>query len=54
MASRNETPREIYPGFSDYVIWNFVFQRQFYQPGGSEQQLPHQQHIEAVVERYFV
>ena len=36
MASRNETPPEIYPGFSQYVIWNFLFQRQFYQPGGSQ------------------
>ena len=42
MASRNKTPREIYPGFSNYVIWNFLFQRQFYQPGGSQQQVPHQ------------
>ena len=43
MASRNETTREIYPGFSDCAIWNFLFQRQFYQPDVSPQQLPHQQ-----------
>ena len=44
MASNNEAPREIYPGFSDDVISNFIFQRQFYQPDGSQQQLPQQQH----------
>ena len=49
MASRNVTTREIYPGFSGCAIWNFVFQRQFYQPDWSQQQLPHQQHVEAVV-----
>ena len=27
MASRNEMTREIYPGFSDCAIWNFLFQR---------------------------
>ena len=54
MASRNKTPREIYPGFSDYVIWNFLFQRQFYQPAGSQQQFPYQQHAEALFKRCFV
>ena len=55
MTSRNKTPHEIYPGFCDCVIWNFLFQRQFYQPGGgSQQQVPHQQHAEAVVQRCFV
>ena len=54
MAFRNKTPREIYPGLCDYVIWNFLFQRQFYQPGGSQQQVPHQQHAEAVVQSCFV
>ena len=44
MASNNEVPREIYPRFSDNVISNFLFQRQFYQPNESEQQLPQQQH----------
>ena len=44
MASNNEAPREIYAGFSDDVISNFLFQRQFYQPDGSQQQLPRQQH----------
>ena len=33
---------EMYPGFSDCTIWNFLFQIQFYQPDGSPQQLPHQ------------
>ena len=48
MASNNEAPREIYAGFSDDVISNFLFQRQFYQPDGSQQQLLRQQHeIEA-------
>ena len=37
MASRNETTREIYLGFYDCAIWNFLFQRQFCQPGGSPQ-----------------
>ena len=36
-ASNNETPHEIYLGFSDDVIRNFLFQRQLYQPGGSQQ-----------------
>ena len=40
MPSNNEAPREIYPGFSDDVKRNFLFQRQFYQPDGSQQQLP--------------
>ena len=44
---------EIYPGFSDCATWNFLFQRQFYQPDGSQQQLPHQHHVEAVVQRRF-
>ena len=43
-ASNNKVPREIYPGFSDNVIRNFLFQRQSYQPHGSQQQLPQQQH----------
>ena len=42
MAS--EAPREIYPRFSDDVMRNFLFQRQFYQPHRSQQQLPWQQH----------
>ena len=33
MTSRNEITREIYPGFSDCAIWNFLFQRQFYLMG---------------------
>ena len=49
MASRNETTREIYPGFSGCAVSNFLFQRQFYQPDESQQLLPHQQHVEAVV-----
>ena len=53
MASRNETTREIYPGFSGCAIWNFLFQRQFYQPDGSQQQLPNQQNVEALVQRCF-
>ena len=44
MASNNQAPREIYGGFSDDVIRNFLFQRQLYQPGGSQEQLPQQQH----------
>ena len=44
MASNSQAPREIYPGFSDDVIRNFHFQRQFYQPDGSLEQLPQQQH----------
>ena len=44
MSSNNEAPREFYPGFSDDAIRNFLFQRQFYQPDGSQQQLPQQQH----------
>ena len=44
MASNSEAPREIYARFSDDVISNFLFQRQFYQPDGSQQQLPRQQH----------
>ena len=43
-VSNNEGPREIYPGFSDDVIRSFLFQRQFYQLDGSQQQLPQQQH----------
>ena len=43
MVSNNEAPREIYAGFSDDVIRNFLFQRQFYQPDGSQQQPPRQQ-----------
>ena len=44
MASNNQAPREIYPGFSDNVTRNLLFQRQFYQPNGSQEQLPQQQH----------
>ena len=44
MASNNEAPREFYSGFSDDTIRNFLFQRQFYQPDGSQQYLPQQQH----------
>ena len=29
MASRNETTREIYPGFSDCAMWNFLFKGSF-------------------------
>ena len=43
-ASNNEAPREIYPRASDDVRRNFSFQRQFYQPDGSQQQLHQQQH----------
>ena len=43
-AFNNNVPREIYPGFSDNVTRNFLFQRQSYQPDGSQQQLPQQQH----------
>ena len=43
-ASNNEAPREIYSGFSDDVIRNFLFQRQFYQPDSSQQRLSQQQH----------
>ena len=53
MVSHNKTTREVYPGLSDCAIWNFLFQRQFYQPDRSQQQLPHQQHVEAVIQRYF-
>ena len=42
MASNSEAPHEIYPGFFDDVIRNFLFQRQFYQPDGSQQQLSQQ------------
>ena len=44
MASNNEAPREVYPGFSDDAIRDFLSQRQFYQPDGSQKQLPQQQH----------
>ena len=44
MASNNEAPCEIYPGFSDSAMRDFLFQRRFYQPDGSQQQLPQQQH----------
>ena len=40
IGSRNKTPLEIYQGFSDYVIWNFLFQREFYQPGWVQDELP--------------
>ena len=53
MVSRNETTCEIYPGFSDCDIWNFLFRKQFYQPERSQQQPPHQQQVEAVVKRCF-
>ena len=53
MASRNETTREIYPGFSDCAIWNFLFQRQFYQSDESQQQLPHQQSSRGVLQAYL-
>ena len=43
-ASNSEAPREIYSGFPDDVIRKFLFRRQFYQPDGSQQQLPQQQH----------
>ena len=36
----NKTPLEIYQGFSDYVISNFLFQREFYQPGWVQHELP--------------
>ena len=49
MASHKETTRGIYPGFSDCAIWKFIFQRQFNQPDVNQQQLLHQQHVEAVV-----
>ena len=35
---------KFYPGFSDDVIRNFLFQRQFYHPDGSQERLPQQQH----------
>ena len=54
MASRNTTTHEIYPAFSDCAIWHFLFQRQFYQPDESQQQFPHQEHVEAVIQRCFV
>ena len=41
MASNNEAPREIYPGFSDDVIRTFLLQRQFLQPDGSQAQRQH-------------
>ena len=44
MASNNQAPRDIYPGFSDNFKRNFIFQRQFYQPDGSQEQLLQQQH----------
>ena len=44
MASSNEAPPEIYPGFSDDIIRTFLFQRQFHQPDESQQQLPQWQH----------
>ena len=44
MASNTEAPCEIYPGYSGDVIRNFLFQKQFYQPDGSHQQLSQQQH----------
>ena len=44
MASSKQAPRKNYPGFSDNVMRNFLFQRQFYQPDGIEEQLPQQQH----------
>ena len=44
MASNNQAPHEIYPGFFDNVIGNFLFQRQSYQPDGSQEQLSQQQH----------
>ena len=44
MASNNQAPREIFPGFSDDVIRNFRFERHFYQPDGSQEQFPQQQH----------
>ena len=44
MASNNEAPSEIYARFSDDVISSFLFQRQFYQPDGSQQQPPRQKH----------
>ena len=52
MASNNEAPSEIYPGYSGDVIRNFLFQRQFYQPDGSHQQLSQQQNeIQAPTKR---
>ena len=42
MASNNEAPREIYPGFSDDVIRTFLLQRQFLQPDGSQAQQQHE------------
>ena len=39
-ASNNKAPREIYSGFSDDVIRNFLF----YQPDSSQQRLSQQQH----------
>ena len=42
MASNNEAPREIYPGFSDDVIRTFLLQRQFLQPDGSQAQRQHE------------
>ena len=44
MPSIIEAPCEIYSGYSGDVIRNFLFQRQFYQPDGSHQQLSQQQH----------
>ena len=43
MASNNEA-QQIYSGFSDDVIRNSLFQRQFYQPDGNQKQLPQQRH----------
>ena len=42
MASNNEAPREIYPGFSDDVIRTFLLQRQFLQPDESQAQRQHE------------
>ena len=42
MASNNEPPREIYPGFSDDVTKTFLLQRQFLQPDGSQAQRKHE------------
>ena len=53
MASRNETTPEIYPKFSDCAIWHFLFQRQFYQSDGSQQQLPYQQSSRGVSQAYL-
>ena len=52
MASRNETTREFTQDFLAVLCGIFFF-KEFYQPDGSQQQLPEQQHVEAVFQRCF-